>query len=705
MSKTHALLVFLVGAGETFWTLASFSASDASEEVATGKGELHALGALSKMLMHFNPASSFVPVVGPGRSCSNDGYSVRCTPASRSRSGSPRMPQVVYDVAIVGGGPVGLNAALKAASLGKKPVIIDATPGTQVQFTGPTGFFSKALREAAQRIDVKVLRNMGIGDRAIWAQVNEVIQSLMKKSGKNNADALSRLGIPALRGSAKLVGKQGDLCETKVTWSNPKTPGAGFNVLSRKVLLATGSRAVKLRSLPEEMYQKKPGQPLHVFDSDSIKGLSFLPRSVAIVGGGIIAVEFARIFSALAAKVTMIIRSKDLPASLARVGIDRELGIELENDLKAAGVRLLFETEVESAEDVPCEQAARRRGTDGGARSVRMVLKRKGQANTMPLASDILLTATGRNACSAGLGLCELGGDDAISPNGDVVTCGDLMTMVPDVYAAGDLIGAPQLASTGISQAESAVQAMFTEASEEKESVDREGTGSSPQALLSDSARFPIGIWTIPEVSFVGLSAEAARKQGVEVIEGTARYLQSIRGHVHGISASADQKKGGEMTLKMVVERAAPHAVIGVHIFGDDACELIHYGTTLVQGRKTLTDVLALIYTAVTYHELYRLAAFNALDTIAGQKWTRLYEAAVGEDTERVTADTAKHRLVAAGANEDDAERVASLFEKRKYKTVDDFIRFAGRFQDPDGVLPEERFACVESVKAYEALM
>jgi NAD(P) transhydrogenase len=620
-----------------------------------------------------------------------------------------------YDVAIVGGGPVGVSAALKASSLRKTAILIDATPPKQFQFTGPTGLFSKALRDAAQRIDVKVLRNMGIGDVAIWAQVDELIGSIVRKCGRDNMQALTLARVPHLRGIGRLASADGSEVVVDVAFQRG---GGGERVVCRKALLATGSRAVQLPCLdPGLYYGGSPSQPLRVFDSDSIKQLSFLPRSVAIVGGGIIAVEFARIFAALEARVTMVIRAQDLPSSLARVGIDRDIGLELQRDLQSAGVRILFETEVTSAAEQQREAAdggpaggARGRGQAEKRRPLVIGLERKGGGTEQELHADVLFTATGRNACSRGLGLVEIAGDEALARNGDVVTGADLQTAAAGVYAAGDLVGAPQLASTGIKQAEAAIVSMFEHSPTRDEHEEVEDGGPStgavrgtatppseaPSELLRDAARFPVGIWTIPEVAFVGLTLDAARGAGVAAVEGVARYEDSIRGHVHSAGAGS---RGGMRQLKLVVERAPPHVVIGVHIFGDDACELIHYGTTLVQGRKTLADTLALTYTAVTYHELFRLAALEALEALERLEWRRIYELATdtGTDTASRTqpgavdrdamADRLANRLESAGADSADAERVASLFRVRRYVDADHFVKVAQRAQSPpDGL-------------------
>jgi len=110
-----------------------------------------------------------------------------------------------YDLVVLGGGPVGVTAAVRASALGHSTILVDATPRAQFQFTGPTGLFSKALRDAALRIDVGVLRSMGIGDAAIWSQVRELIDSILMKAGSNNAKALTLGRVPHLRGTASFA--------------------------------------------------------------------------------------------------------------------------------------------------------------------------------------------------------------------------------------------------------------------------------------------------------------------------------------------------------------------------------------------------------------------------------------------------------------------------------------------------------------------
>lgn len=399
------------------------------------------------------------------------------------RTTAPSMLRDVYDLVVVGGGPVGITAALRGAALGYDTILIDATPPRQFQFTGPTGLYSKALRDSAIRLDVPVLRAMGISDKAIWAQVNGFVQQILRKSGDNNMNALSLSRVPHLRGLGRMLPNPDSTARCAIEVSYPR--GDSVTLRSDNVLLATGSKAVRLPAL-EEWYSTPLDGHIRVCDSDSIKKLDFLPRKVVVVGGGIIAVEFARIFAELNADVTMIVRASDLPKSLSRVGIDEQIGFLLQADLLASGVTLLFESEITGGEP-RIQLPTRLRGGRETAGLLELNVVESGSKEPRePITADLVLTATGRRSVTDGLGLSEIGIE--IKPNGenvatsalpilpihgcyintfrarmagDVAISNCLETAAPGVYAAGDLIGAPQLASTGIEQAESAVDAML----------------------------------------------------------------------------------------------------------------------------------------------------------------------------------------------------------------------------------------------------
>lgn len=616
-----------------------------------------------------------------------------------------------YDLVVIGGGPVGVTAALRASSLGHESILIDATPPRQFQFTGPTGLFSKALRDSALRMDVRVLRSMGIGDSAIWEQVQEFVEKILRKSGTNNMGALSMARVPHLRGIGNVARDADGKVVVEVRFQQQNAKNQNVVLHAEHVLVATGSKAVRLPSLAD-WYDHELCEHVRCYDSDSILRLSFLPRSVVVIGGGIIAVEFARIFAALAADVTMVVRASDLPNSLARVGIDRQIGYALQADLEVAGVKLLFESEVTGG----AASATVGRQTKLARGQLELsVCDSKSKVAREPLMTDIVLTATGRRAVSASLALQDVG--ISTRPNDDIEVDSRLMTSVEGVWAAGDVIGAPQLASTGIAQAEAAVDRMFAAGADDDAGVG--GTlaaveqDCSPAALIADSARYPIGIWTVPELAFVGLTKAAAAREPhhLDVIEGIGRYSQSIRGHVHTVgtscegeylaqycmeagasaeaAASAEARPEEEVrlsgpALKLVVEREAPHVIVGVHIFGEDACELIHFGTTLVQQRKTLTDILAVCYAAVTYHELYKLAALDAITTLQCDRWRELYARLDADGDGALTVEEVSGRLGAICGSDEAEDVMKALFVGSGGSVdVDQFVKRAQRLRAP----------------------
>ena len=169
------------------------------------------------------------------------------------------------------------------------------------------------------------------------------------------------------------------------------------------------------------------------------------------------------------------------------------------------------------------------------------------------------------------------------------------------IYAAGDVVGRPFLASTGAAQAVAAVGAMFSTVGDYcslDEGLGATGARYDPASLASNPFQFPVGLWSTPEVAYFGLSKKQADSIGYEADEGLALYKQCLRGVVFA----------PEGLLKLVFEKGSGR-ILGVHIVGADACELIHYGMELVRAERTIQSVLEATYSAVTFHELYTVAA------------------------------------------------------------------------------------------------
>lgn len=243
------------------------------------------------------------------------------TTPSTATSSSTSLFQT-YDLAVVGAGVVGAQAALTAAGVPykKKVVLIDAPSasgalqdanGKDLSLGGPTGLFSKALRDSSKQIKVSTLRGMGLREDSIW---NEIISNCVELAASNADDILAQLqaaGVDYQQGFASFADSGGT---DSLIVTQPD--GSLSTVRTHKILLATGSQPFRPGGIPFDGKR--------VLDSDSINSLSFLPKSIAITGSGIIAVEFAKIFRNLGADVTLVIRDMSPRKALEKNGLDIE---------------------------------------------------------------------------------------------------------------------------------------------------------------------------------------------------------------------------------------------------------------------------------------------------------------------------------------------------------------------------------------------
>jgi NAD(P) transhydrogenase len=556
----------------------------------------------------------------------------------------------VYDLVVVGGGPTGLTAALTAANAGRSVCLVDKTPRGQVMFSGPTGLFSKALRDAAKKVKVRTLREMGLRDTSIWKQVQDMTVDILNDSGQKNLLAVDASRLPYYRGRATLLPSDGSGESTLVVVEDPDTQApvpAGqrrrpsvLQVKAKKVLIATGSRPYRLPHVPYN------GET--IFDSDSIRALAFLPREITIVGSGIIAIEFAKIFNVLECHVTLVVRSTSFVGALGRIGIDKAIAFALQRDLMKSGVKILFDAEVDEVVEG---------GTEQGSRTP-MTLNIKRSSNKQHLCSitsDVLMTATGREPNSLNLGLEAA--SVKMDKNHVIEVNGDLETNVPGVYAAGDVVGMPSLASTGIEQAQAAVTRMF------KLDDMSEGTwmylpprvGKDPKSLMSSPLQYPVGIWTLPEIGFIGRTKERALADGWKSVgEGIAYYGETIRGRVQGV----------ETGLMKIVFSKPDGKILGVHIFGEDACELVHYATALAQSGKTVRQVLGTTFAAVTFHQLFSIAAARGVEILESDAWADILGQIGGEASVRISVSRMLEGLGEAGMNESDLDEVDALLKR-----------------------------------------
>jgi len=310
-----------------------------------------------------------------------------------------------------------------------------------------------------------------------------------------------------------------------------------------------------------------PFQPAHIpfadpaiDDSDTILEIDRLPASLLVMGGGVIGCEYASMFAALGVAVTLVEPRGELLGFL-----DADMSEALRGALVAMGV------------DVRLGDAAVEVRRDGDRIATRL-----GSGGTV--ATERLLFAAGRQGATSGLGLEALGVE--VDARRFVVVDDQFATAVPSIRAAGDVVGFPALASVSMEQARVAVCHAF---------------GFAYKREVSDL--LPYGIYTIPEVSAVGLSEEDASARGVEVVCGRSPYRLNTRGKICG-----DQ----DGMVKLVFERAT-RKLVGAHVIGERATELVHIGQAIVALGGTVDTLIEMVFNHPTLAECYKYAAYDAL--------------------------------------------------------------------------------------------
>jgi NAD(P) transhydrogenase len=325
------------------------------------------------------------------------------------------------------------------------------------------------------------------------------------------------------------------------------------------ILIATGSKPYR----PPEI----PFDDKTIFDSDSILRMERIPKSMIVVGGGVIGCEYASIFTAMGVEVTLVDgRERLLPF------LDAEISELLRSRLADLGLKFCFQE--------------RGRGTERTAGGVRMTL-----ASGKVIEAETALLAAGRRGAVDGLGLDRAG--LGINSRGNIDVNDHYQTHVRHIYAAGDVIGFPALASTSMEQGRVAMCHAF---------------GFPYKQRLA--SQLPMGIYTIPEISAVGETTESCeiRKIGFEV--GRAKYANNARGQIIGESTGM---------LKLIF-RSDNRQLLGVQIFGEGATELIHLGMAVLESGGAIDTFIELVFNFPTLSELYKYAAYDGLGNLAGHK-------------------------------------------------------------------------------------
>ncbi len=454
-----------------------------------------------------------------------------------------------FDVVVIGSGPAGQKAAIQAAKSGRTVALVerDRLVGGACVHRGTIP--SKTLRETAlQLASVKEFQDVMSVKMAPHVEVSTLMTRLSQvTSGHANfmSEQLIRNQVTLLTGRASFVSDH----ELNIH----QVRGPDFALTADFVVVATGSRPRKPPEIPIDHE--------HLLDSDSILSMLYLPETLTVLGAGVIAAEYASIFASLGTKVTIIDRGK-VPLPF----MDPELSAAFVADFEATGSRYLPEQEI--AECYWDDEST-------------VVTK---LASGEEVRSEKLLCALGRLANVEGLGLGEAGVTQG--KRGHIEVNEHCQSSVPHIYAVGDVIGAPALASTSMEQGRRAMCHAL----------------GLPQGRGSNF--IPIGIYTIPEMSSVGLTEEQATEKFGTCIVGRASFSEVARGQI-------SRTAGG--LLKLVAD-AQGEKLLGAHIVGPGACELIHIAQIALIAGWSIEAFVDNIFNFPTLAEAYRIAALDLIN-------------------------------------------------------------------------------------------
>ena len=462
-----------------------------------------------------------------------------------------------YDLIVIGSGPAGEKGAAQAAYFGKRVALIEAAPHVGGAGVNTGTIPSKTLRETA-------LYFSGLAQRGLYGVELRPERALTVRDFLHREQEVVRslrevVHDNVTRHRIDLVHGTAALAGPHTVAVTPPHGGAPRHLDADVLLIATGSLPNRGRDAPRD-------DP-RIYDSDTILEMGRLPASLAVVGAGVIGSEYASIFAALGIRVTMVDgRDRLLPF------LDAEIAEQLQRELERLGVTLHLADGVVRFAPTPT--------------AIELGLRSGGG-----IVAEAVLLAAGRLGNTAALGLPAVG--IPVGDRGHVGVNEHYQTALPHVYAAGDVIGFPALAATSMEQARVAMCHAFDL---------RYKTRMAPI--------FPLAVYTIPEVAMVGETEESCRDKGIPHGVGRALYRHNARGQITG-------DLGGLLKL---VFRASDRALLGVHIIGANAAELVHVGMMVMQVGGAIDAFIDAVFNYPTLGDAYKYAAYDGLGALARQR-------------------------------------------------------------------------------------
>jgi NAD(P) transhydrogenase len=456
-----------------------------------------------------------------------------------------------YDLIVIGSGPAGQRAAIQGAKFGRRVAVIEQREIVGGACINTGTIPSKTMREAVMHLSGYQYQgiygvNYKVKEKITMADLGSRINQVIKTEVDVTQAQLSRNGVEVMFARASFL----DATHIRVENSRGQA-----DLEAPTIIIATGTKPATSDKVPIN------GQT--IINSDQILQMPELPRTMIVVGGGVIGVEYTCMFAILGTRVILV---EKRPRLLEFA--DNEMVEALSYHLRDQRVTMRLNEEVASVEATQ----------DGGVVANLKSNKR--------ISGDALLYAVGRQGNVDELNLAAAGLES--DNRGRIAVDAEYRTKVPNIFAVGDVIGFPSLASVSMEQGRIAAGVAF---------------GSKIQ---SNPATYPYGIYTIPEISFIGKTEEQLTDEDVPYEVGVSYYRETARGQIRGDTTGR---------LKIIFHRET-REILGVHIIGEGAAELVHIGQAVLVLKGTIDYFVETVFNYPTLAECYKQAAFNGINKL-----------------------------------------------------------------------------------------
>ncbi len=457
-----------------------------------------------------------------------------------------------YDLIVIGSGPAGMRAAIQGSKSGKRVALVEKREVLGGACINTGTIPSKTMREAVMHFSGINFQgtygsNYRVKEKITMSDLSFRVQHVIKTEVDVAAAQLSRNNIEVLTGVASFL----DSTHLRVVNSRGQS-----DYEAPHTIIATGTKPATS--------DKVPLNGKTIINSDQILDLPDIPRSMIVVGGGVIGVEYTCMFATLGCRVILV---EKRPRLLEFA--DAEMIEALSYHLRDSRVTMRLNEEVDSVEE-----------TSSGEVVANLKSNKK-------ISAGALLYAVGRQGNVDDLNLAAAG--LSADSRGRIEVDGDFRTKTPNIFAAGDVIGFPSLASVSMEQGRLAAANAFG------------------NVVQTNPAYYPIGIYTIPEISFIAKTEEQLTEEDVPYEVGVAFYREIARGQIRGDTTGR---------LKLIFHRET-RKILGVHIIGEGASELLHIGQAVLVLDGTVDYFVQTVFNYPTLAECYKAAAFNGLNKLA----------------------------------------------------------------------------------------